>query len=261
MENLINIVLLIDADNTRLSYLEAAVCEVASRGRIVVRRAYGNWRKESFKNWVPKLKKLAIKAVQQFDYVAGKNTTDIALIIDAMKLLNKGLYDVFVIVSSDSDFTPLAIALRETGVYVIGAGEAQTPDSFISSCDEFIFLENVSRAAVNNTMSDSKAALAEKTKLKKTAETKRQAAKKEYEKKEAEKKAAEEKMEAEMRAFFGKHFKKQIYKDKKEEIIKAVAASHSKVQVNNNLMKIFGTEEVRTIYHRIEPLIKDLPGQ
>lgn len=144
MGKLNKIVLLIDADNTRLSKIESVLREVSTYGRIVVKRAYGNWKKEALKNWEHELKRLAIKAEQQFDYVSGKNATDIALVIDAVNLLHKGLYDSFVIVASDSDYTPLAINLHESGVYVIGVGEKKTPESFRNSCDEFIFLENIS---------------------------------------------------------------------------------------------------------------------
>ena len=120
MENLKNIVMLIDADNTQLSKIEDVIQEVSTHGRIVVKRAYGNWKKDALKNWENVLKRLAIKAEQQFDYVAGKNATDMALVIDAMNLLHKDLYDAFVIVASDSDYTPLAISLHESGVYVMG---------------------------------------------------------------------------------------------------------------------------------------------
>lgn len=144
MENLNNVVLLIDADNTQLSKLEGVLREVSAHGRIVVKRAYGNWKKETLKNWESELKRLAIKAEQQFDYVAGKNATDMALVIDAMNLLHRGNYDAFVIVASDSDYTPLAINLHESGVYVMGVGEKKTPESFRNSCDEFVFLENIS---------------------------------------------------------------------------------------------------------------------
>lgn len=143
MENLKNIVLLVDADNTQLVKLEGVIREVSTHGRIVVKRAYGNWKKEALKNWEDELKRLAIKAEQQFDYVAGKNATDMALVIDAMNLLHKGIYDAFVIVASDSDYTPLAINLHESGVYVMGVGEKKTPESFRNSCDEFVFLENI----------------------------------------------------------------------------------------------------------------------
>lgn len=142
--NLQKMVLLVDADNTQLSKLEAVIEEVSLHGRIIVKRAYGNWKKDTLKNWEPELKRLAIKAEQQFDYVTGKNATDIALVIDAMHLLYRGIYDSFVIVASDSDYTPLALDLHESGVYVIGVGEAKTPESFRNSCDDFIYLENLS---------------------------------------------------------------------------------------------------------------------
>lgn len=148
MENLQKIVMLIDADNTQIGKLEDIIGEISTHGRIVVKRAYGNWKKDILKNWERELKKLAIKPEQQFDYVMGKNATDMALVIQAMNLLHKGIYDCFVIVASDSDYTPLAIHLHESGVYVIGVGEKKTPEAFRNSCDEFIFIENLGRANV-----------------------------------------------------------------------------------------------------------------
>ena len=143
MRELKNIVLLIDADNTQLSRLEDVIRTVSDYGRIVVKRAYGNWKKESLKNWEPTLNRLAIKAEQQFDYVTGKNATDIALVIDAVTLMHRNLYDAFVIVASDSDYTPLAIHLREAGLAVIGIGEKNTPSSFRNSCDLFLSLDQI----------------------------------------------------------------------------------------------------------------------
>ncbi|MGX8703747.1 MAG: NYN domain-containing protein, partial [bacterium] len=107
------IAVLIDADNTSLGVLEEVLTELSLRGRIIVKRAYGNWKKEELKNWPDEINKLAIRAMQQFDYVAGKNATDIALVIDALDLLYTGNYDAFALVSSDSDYTPLAIRLHE----------------------------------------------------------------------------------------------------------------------------------------------------
>lgn len=147
MENLQRIVVLIDADNTQLAKLEAVIREISTYGRIIVKRAYGNWKKEGLKNWEDELKRLAIKAEQQFDYVVGKNATDMALVISAVDLLHSGIYDAFVLVASDSDYTPLAIKLHESGVYVIGVGEKKTPEAFRNSCDDFIFLENLSITA------------------------------------------------------------------------------------------------------------------
>jgi len=97
---------------------------------------------------------LAIKAEQQFDYVSGKNATDMALVIDTIELLYTNLYDAFVIVSSDSDYTPLAIKLREAGVYVMGVGEQKTPVAFRNACDEFLFLENCSSSVEGNDAHD-----------------------------------------------------------------------------------------------------------
>ncbi len=143
MENLHKIVVLIDADNTQLSKMDKVMREISTYGRIIVKRAYGNWKKENLKNWEDEVKRLAIKAVQQFDYVTGKNVTDMAMVIDAVDLLHTGIYDAFVIVASDSDYTPIAIKLHESGVYVIGVGEKKTPEAFRNSCDEFIYLENL----------------------------------------------------------------------------------------------------------------------
>lgn len=144
MDNLQKIVVLIDADNTQLNKIEAVIREVSTYGRIVVKRAYGNWKKTILKNWEDELKRLAIKAEQQFDYTVGKNATDIALVISAVDLLHTNIYDAFVLVASDSDYTPLAIRLHESGVYVIGVGETKTPESFRNACDNFVFLENIS---------------------------------------------------------------------------------------------------------------------
>ena len=143
MDGLEKMVILIDADNTQLAKLEAVIREISARGRIVVKRAYGNWQKDNLKNWESELKRLAIRPEQQFDYVKGKNATDIALVIDAVNLLHREIYDAFAIVASDSDYTPLVINLHESGVYVMGVGEEKTPESFRNSCDEFIFLENL----------------------------------------------------------------------------------------------------------------------
>ena len=151
MQELQKIAVVIDADNTQISKLEDVFHEISTRGRIVVKRAYGNWHKPTLKNWGEIIKRLAIKAEQQFDYVSGKNATDMALVIDTIELLYTNLYDAFVIVSSDSDYTPLAIKLREAGVYVMGVGEQKTPVAFRNACDEFLFLENCS-SSVEGTM-------------------------------------------------------------------------------------------------------------
>lgn len=154
MQELQKIAVVIDADNTQISKLEDVFHEISTRGRIVVKRAYGNWHKPTLKNWGEIIKRLAIKAEQQFDYVSGKNATDMALVIDTIELFYTNLYDAFVIVSSDSDYTPLAIKLREAGVYVMGVGEQKTPVAFRNACDEFLFLENCSSSVEGNDAHD-----------------------------------------------------------------------------------------------------------
>ncbi|MBR0366147.1 MAG: NYN domain-containing protein [Clostridia bacterium] len=135
--------LLIDADNTQISRLDDIMRIALSYGRVVLKRAYGNWQKDSLKNWKEYLKRLAIKAEQQFDYVSGKNATDIALVVDAMSLLNMNIYDIFILSASDSDYTPLAVKLRESGSYVIGIGSKCAPKAFKNSCDEYICIEDL----------------------------------------------------------------------------------------------------------------------
>ena len=175
MKNLKNIAMLIDADNTQLSKLESVIQEISTNGRIVVKRAYGNWRKGSLKNWENELKRLAIKAEQQFDYVAGKNATDMALVIDTLDLLHSGIYDAFVIVASDSDYTPLAIKLRESGVFVMGVGEKKTPEPFRNACDEFVYLENLSKDTDTQTAAVQKPAETAKRNAQESAEERRKA--------------------------------------------------------------------------------------
>ncbi|MBR5091834.1 MAG: NYN domain-containing protein [Ruminiclostridium sp.] len=173
MDDLKNIVLLIDADNTPSSKIEDVIREITAHGRIVVKRAYGNWKKEALKKWEAEIKRLAIKAVQQFDYVSGKNATDMALVIDAIHLLNNDMYDAFVIVSSDSDYTPLAVDLHESGVYVIGVGEQnKTPEAFRNSCDEFIFLENIGIDQINQAADETEKEAEKPSTQKSTAKTK-----------------------------------------------------------------------------------------
>lgn len=163
MDNLQKIVVLIDADNTQLAKIGEVLREISTYGRIVVKRAYGNWKKDVLKNWEEELKSLAIKAEQQFDYAVGKNATDMALVIGAVDLLHQDIYDAFVLVASDSDYTPLAIRLHESGVYVIGVGENKTPEAFRNACDDFIFLENLSSVTDKNRSTVDVEATGEKT--------------------------------------------------------------------------------------------------
>ncbi|MDO4183198.1 MAG: NYN domain-containing protein [Coriobacteriia bacterium] len=123
--------------------IAAAIKKVAAYGRVTLRRAYGNWAKECLRKWPDYCRELAVRPMEQVDYVAHKNASDMALVIDAVELCGEGIYDGFAIMSSDSDFTPLAIRLREKGKYVIGIGESKTPQSFVKACDEFIRIEHI----------------------------------------------------------------------------------------------------------------------
>jgi hypothetical protein len=132
---------LIDADNSTASVTKALLEEVASYGTPTVKRAYGDWTTPNLGGWKDELLEHAIQPMQQFAYTRGKNSTDSALIIDAMDLLYAGNLEGFVIVSSDSDFTRLATRLRESGMTVYGIGRRNTPTAFVTACDRFIYLD------------------------------------------------------------------------------------------------------------------------
>lgn len=132
---------LIDADNVSHRYIGAMMDEVALYGTPTIKRIYGDWTSGPASGWKSVLLDHAITPVQQYSYTYGKNSTDSAMIIDAMDILYSGKVDGFCLVSSDSDFTRLATRLREAGLWVIGIGEKKTPEPFIVACDKFIYLE------------------------------------------------------------------------------------------------------------------------
>jgi uncharacterized protein (TIGR00288 family) len=132
---------LIDADNTSATHAAAILQELARYGIPTVKRAYGDWTTQHLVRWKDELPRHAIQPIQQFANTVGKNSTDSALIIDAMDLLYSGSLDAFAIVSSDSDFTRLATRLRESGKTVYGLGRRRTPESLQAACDRFISLE------------------------------------------------------------------------------------------------------------------------
>jgi uncharacterized protein (TIGR00288 family) len=132
---------LIDADNTQASIIDGLLAEVAKYGVASVKRIYGDWTSTNLRSWKDKLLEYAIQPVQQFSYTTGKNSTDSAMIIDAMDLLYTENLDGFCIVSSDSDFTRIAMRLREDGKLVLGFGQRKTPKPFVAACDKFIYTE------------------------------------------------------------------------------------------------------------------------
>ncbi len=132
-----NIALLIDADNASPEHLDEVLLVLGEHGTINVRRAYGNWAKASLKGWGNLTGAQSIVPMQQFDVVKGKSATDMRMTIDAMDLLYRGNVDGFGIMSSDSDFLPLAQRIREDGLPVYGFGTAKTPISFQQACTRF----------------------------------------------------------------------------------------------------------------------------
>lgn len=137
----LKLAVLIDADNVPYSNVKGMMEEVAKFGTPTTKRIYADWTKPNSNGWKSVLLEHAITPIQQYSYTVGKNSSDSALIIDAMDLLYSDKLDGFCIVSSDSDFTRLAIRLRESGMKVIGIGEKKTPNSFIVACDRFIYIE------------------------------------------------------------------------------------------------------------------------
>ena len=134
---------IIDADNSQPSIIEGLMEEIAKYGVASVKRIYGDWTDTRLKGWKLHLLGHGIQPMQQFGYTVGKNSTDSAMIIDAMDLLYTDKLDGFCIVSSDSDFTRLALRIREAGLSVYGFGEKKTPKAFLAACDKFIYTENL----------------------------------------------------------------------------------------------------------------------
>jgi uncharacterized LabA/DUF88 family protein len=134
---------LIDADNVPAGYAEAIFEEIAALGEASVRRIYGDWSATRLNAWAKRVAALGLVADQQFSNTKGKNASDIGLVIAAMDFLHSGLFDGFVLVSSDSDFTRLAARIREQGLDVYGIGEKKTPEAFRMACKRFIYVENL----------------------------------------------------------------------------------------------------------------------
>ncbi|AFA48855.1 NYN domain-containing protein [Acetobacterium woodii] len=135
-----NIALLIDVDNVSAKYVKSIFDELNAFGTVSIRRIYGNWKRTYGWN-EDVLLEYSIQPIQQFDYTKGKNATDMAMVIDAMDILYGHNIDVFCIVTSDSDFTKLAMRLRESQAYVIGMGESKTPIALTKACNKFVHLD------------------------------------------------------------------------------------------------------------------------
>ena len=144
------VALLIDADNSPAKKIDLILNELSTFGETSIRRAYGNWKKAELKGWEEVLHEHAIRPMQQFDYSKGKNASDMAMVIDALALLYTDRPDAFGIVSSDADFTPLVMHLREKGAAVYGFGGQKTPEPFVNACSRFLFLDKLGAAAATD---------------------------------------------------------------------------------------------------------------
>lgn len=135
--------ILVDGDNAPPRLLKAVINEVAKYGKVTVRRIYGDWTSQHMNGWKDVINETSFIPMQKFSYTTGKNSTDSALIIDAMDILYSKTVEGFCIVSSDSDYTGLAKRIREEGLFVMGIGERKTPAAFVSSCEIFTHIENL----------------------------------------------------------------------------------------------------------------------
>ncbi|MBQ6535666.1 MAG: NYN domain-containing protein [Firmicutes bacterium] len=147
----LRLAVLIDAENISAKYAGQLFTEIAQLGEATVRRVYGDWSADQMRSWRSVLEDYAISTRQEYCFAKGKNSSDSAMIIDAMDLLYADSVDGFCIVSSDSDFTNLARRLREAGKLVLGAGESKTPKSFANSCNRFIYLDLLARSQPRET--------------------------------------------------------------------------------------------------------------
>lgn len=151
-EPTLRLAVLIDADNAQATVIEGLLAEIARFGEATVRRIYGDFTSTASSSWKKVLQRYAIKPVQQFAYSTGKNATDSTLIIDAMDLLYTRKFDGFCLITSDSDFTGLAMRLREEGLTVFGFGEKKTPEAFRNACHKFLFTEVIRSSTVEETV-------------------------------------------------------------------------------------------------------------
>lgn len=147
----LRLAVLIDADNIPFRLIAGILEEIAKYGSPTFKRIYADWTKPHVAGWKTVLLDHAITPVQQYSYTTGKNSSDSALIIDAMDILYTGRVDGFCVVSSDSDFTRLATRLREAGMKVFGMGEQKTPSAFRAACDKFIYIEILEQPEVTGT--------------------------------------------------------------------------------------------------------------
>ena len=139
-----NIAMFIDCDNVSSKYIESIFEDLSQYGTVNIRRAYGEWKDKKLFGWENILHEYNIKPIQQFAYTKGKNATDIAMIIDIMDILYTKDLEAVVLITSDSDFTPIVTRILSDGLTVYGYGESKTPMPFVNACSQFIYVEKLS---------------------------------------------------------------------------------------------------------------------
>ncbi len=172
MENKFNISVLIDGDNAQPKLIKEIIEEVSKYGKATIRRIYGDWTSQQMNSWKAIINQHSITPIHKFSYTTGKNSTDGALIIDAMDILHGKSTEGFCIVSSDSDYTGLAKRIREEGLFVMGIGEKKTPTAFVKSCEVFTFTENLNNEDSEENEDDKNTTNSENIKKKTTKKTK-----------------------------------------------------------------------------------------
>lgn len=165
MQEQSSIAVFIDADNAPAVKFPEVLTALAEYGTVNIRRAYGNWKNPQLAPWESLLHEFAIQPIQQFDLTKGKNASDMALLIDVMDTLYTKPIDVFCLVSSDCDFTPLVMRLVNDGKYVIGFGERKTPTALVNSCSRFLYLDEQKQDTKPDAESNRHRSLNQDTKL------------------------------------------------------------------------------------------------
>ena len=144
----LRVALLIDAENIAAKNIDEILDKVSLEGRATVKRIYGDFSANSksgqARSWNKIVAEYALSQIQQIQTSTGKNSSDSALIIDAMDLLYSGTIDVMCIVTNDSDFTRLAMRIADSGTIVIGMGTGvqATSKSFMNACSKFYYLDD-----------------------------------------------------------------------------------------------------------------------
>jgi len=149
-----NIAMFIDCDNVSSKYIESIFDDLSQYGTVNIRRAYGDWKDKKLYGWENILQDYNIKPIQQFAYTKGKNATDIAMIIDIMDILYTKDLEAVVLITSDSDFTPIVTRILSDGLTVYGYGESKTPMAFVNACSQFIYVEKLSGLQNDATVED-----------------------------------------------------------------------------------------------------------